>query len=442
MKFLAMMPSKQRNNKDKYSALICTVGTSTPVVTETLKCLTHRKIKIDRILLIHTSSEKVIKSRTKSGKDIGLSELKKYIKRNYAIKKIQMHQLNIAEIISEEDNLILIQKLLKVISLERSRNKYLYISIAGGYKTMSALSLFVSYLFGCEGIYHVLVKGDEAKLTDKYLFDIPLKYLTLVELPKIDLSRITQSILREVDPKNSFKGDFYKYIISQGDIGNVFNIISEKLKNFHSYQSYKNTFEKIIPKYQKLAFTIESMLRVRAEERKIKPLRFESRAKSLESFFDKIDKKGYSSPFEQTEDLAGTRIISYFQEDANKIIRLIQECGDFVVIQSETKEGSHFGYTAHHFVVKLAYKRTRLIEYKELRNLKCEIQVTTIYDHAHAQPEHQFRYKSKDYDNLSLKDKKRVDEIFSSTNKFLEKSKKEVSKLLNIYNGKKNKGNA
>lgn len=51
------------------------------------------------------------------------------------------------------------------------------------------------------------------------------------------------------------------------------------------------------------------------------------------------------------------------------------------------------GYLSVHYVLQLSKKRLELVEYKEYENLKCEVQVRTLLQHAWAEIEHDKNYK-------------------------------------------------
>lgn len=129
-----------------------------------------------------------------------------------------------------------------------------------------------------------------------------------------------------------------------------------------------------------------------------------ARAKDTESFGDKAAKPSesdpsrpkYLDPLEDITDLAGVRIITYFLDTVSEIDRLIYD--QFNIIErgdkSELLRDEEFGYRSVHYLVQLKPNRTCLPEYQRFRNLKFEIQVRTILQHAWAEIEHDIQYKS------------------------------------------------
>lgn len=125
-----------------------------------------------------------------------------------------------------------------------------------------------------------------------------------------------------------------------------------------------------------------------------------SREKDTIKLKEKILREGksYLNPLDDITDLAGVRIITYFPSDVDKIIPVIEN--EFIVdkINSidkrKTIDPSAFGYASVHLVVQLSQKRINLPEYAIFKDLKCEIQVRTILQHAWAEIEHDIAYKS------------------------------------------------
>ena len=127
-----------------------------------------------------------------------------------------------------------------------------------------------------------------------------------------------------------------------------------------------------------------------------------NREKSPTSLKEKIlrDSKNYKDPLSEITDLAGVRIITYFPEDVDKIIPLIEKEFNVDPVNSIDKrkktDFSTFGYVSVHLIVELSSQRKMLPEYSSFSGLKCEIQVRTILQHAWAEIEHDIVYKSND----------------------------------------------
>ena len=164
---------------------------------------------------------------------------------------------------------------------------------------------------------------------------------------------------------------------------------------------------------------------------------FEKRVKSFESIINKIVKKGENKeavidPFVRFKDLAGVRVICYFSEDAKDVCKIIKENNDFNIIQPKRKTEA-FGYNAEHFIVTLKGNRTRLVEYQKLKNIKCEIQVKTIFSHAWSQLDHRLVYKSEEYKSFDDKTKNFIEKVFTAGSSQLKSAEREFSKIKKYY---------
>lgn len=123
------------------------------------------------------------------------------------------------------------------------------------------------------------------------------------------------------------------------------------------------------------------------------------RLKSKESLSNKIDiKQNKYHCLGDLTDIAGVRIITYYSDDVDKIINLVEnefEVDEKNSIDKRKALGSdRFGYCSVHYIVSFNQARLRLPEYKHFKGLKCEIQIRTVLQHAWAEIEHDLGYKS------------------------------------------------
>src|SRR5215210_5182341 len=59
------------------------------------------------------------------------------------------------------------------------------------------------------------------------------------------------------------------------------------------------------------------------------------RVKDRSSFLEKIDRKGYKSPFEETDDLVGARVVCLFRSDLERLKQIVNS--SFTVLKHEDK---------------------------------------------------------------------------------------------------------
>lgn len=124
-----------------------------------------------------------------------------------------------------------------------------------------------------------------------------------------------------------------------------------------------------------------------------------SRFKTRDSLKGKIERKsGKYEAISDITDIVGIRIITYFSEDVDKVAEIIESEFDVDVENSidkrESLEPDRFGYCSLHYVVKMNAQRLSLRECSLYKDLKCEIQIRSILQHAWAEIEHDIGYKS------------------------------------------------
>lgn len=122
-----------------------------------------------------------------------------------------------------------------------------------------------------------------------------------------------------------------------------------------------------------------------------------SRVKERESLRKKLARpdKNYTDLSEIT-DIAGVRIITYFEDDVDKVAEQLETV--FMVDQDnstdrrETLDPDRFGYLSLHHVIEFGASRTELVEYRKFADMKIEIQTRSILHHAWAEMEHDLGY--------------------------------------------------
>ncbi|RYX80349.1 (p)ppGpp synthetase, partial [bacterium] len=121
------------------------------------------------------------------------------------------------------------------------------------------------------------------------------------------------------------------------------------------------------------------------------------RTKSLESLSKKIDdKNGKYKSVDEITDIIGIRIITYLESNIDPVAELIEK--EFIKdaansIDKRKLQADQFGYKSLHIVVSLDDDRIKLKEYKRYKDLKCEIQIRSILQHAWAEIEYDLGYK-------------------------------------------------
>ncbi|MCH7974918.1 MAG: hypothetical protein IH949_13745, partial [Bacteroidetes bacterium] len=356
------------NNNNK-TVLICTVGGIAPVVSETLLMLQKKtRSNISTLVIVHTNSKLVISNKTVKGKEIGLKGLKSFLKQKYPSLKIILVNLKMPDILSHEDNDKVLSIFISTLIKYKNYNQRVYVGIAGGRKTMSALALFAAYLIGTNGIYHVLIQGDEKQLTEKYGFDIPSKYLHLIEIPNINLGKVFNSVFEDVDTERKYDGNFDLYLKDKkGDYTELFEKLNLDLASNLNLKKIKSTYEIRYNDYLQMCQSVESILNSYVKKLKIMAPKIQYRVKSFNSIIEKIFRKQeiegtIVDPFVRFSDIAGVEIVCFFTRDAKLLCGEIEKGSDFLLIKKPDKKGEIFSYKATHYDVTLKKNRISLIE--------------------------------------------------------------------------------
>ncbi|MBF0273236.1 MAG: hypothetical protein HQL98_14395 [Magnetococcales bacterium] len=111
------------------------------------------------------------------------------------------------------------------------------------------------------------------------------------------------------------------------------------------------------------------------------------RIKEKESLVDKLQspKEPYAT-LNDVPDIAGIRIITYFEEEVQVISEIIRR--EFNVFaspeqpKSQTSDPNRFGYTSTNLQVGLLDNRLELIEYRRFRGFLVELQIRSVLQHA------------------------------------------------------------
>ena len=147
------------------------------------------------------------------------------------------------------------------------------------------------------------------------------------------------------------------------------------------FDSTKNNYERLL---EYIEATIKSLM----ENEKIQIHEIKGRIKDKERLSKKIETKDYKY----------SRIITYFSDDVDKIASLLEEEFDLdqdnSIDKRKTQDPTKFGYVSLHYILKLGGSRAELTENINYKELKFEVQIRTILQHAWAEIEHDFGYKS------------------------------------------------
>lgn len=152
------------------------------------------------------------------------------------------------------------------------------------------------------------------------------------------------------------------------------------------------------PNFDSFALSLKSLLTTFIRNAEITVHSLESRVKTRKSLEQKIIKKDKYEDLNQVTDIIGIRIITHYSEDVDKIASIVEKefsiDKDNSIDKRATMEPDRFGYLSLHYIISLNDNRTVLNEYSPYKNIKAEIQIRSILQHAWAEIEHDIGYKS------------------------------------------------
>jgi len=164
-------------------------------------------------------------------------------------------------------------------------------------------------------------------------------------------------------------------------------------------------YAKIRPLYEQFAMAAKRILDDALINGNIKYNSIDVRAKDVDSFGIKAAKPSeldpkkpkYPNPMKDIADMAGIRVITFLPRTVNKVCECIER--EFTVLKKDDKtleliDEGKFGYQSIHYDLKMLPSRSGLAEYQSYKDLKLEVQVRTVLQHAWAEMEHDIQYKS------------------------------------------------
>lgn len=120
----------------------------------------------------------------------------------------------------------------------------------------------------------------------------------------------------------------------------------------------------------------------------------QTRVKGKKKLRDKyLDPAKSYKALQDITDLAGLRIITYYEGDIDQVAGIIKREVDIDSANSIDKRDAdpdRFGYSALNYVCQHLAKRASDVEYKKFAGIKCEIQITSILRHAWSEIEHEW----------------------------------------------------
>jgi putative GTP pyrophosphokinase len=159
----------------------------------------------------------------------------------------------------------------------------------------------------------------------------------------------------------------------------------------------RSWLDDVLPKHERLTTAVVSLLENLLKKKKIEFLNVAGRTKTSQSATEKIRRKKYKNISAQLTDISGIRVITYLEENVSHICSIIRSLFDVDEANSLDRSTilghDRIGYRSTHFVCSLGKQRSGLPEYESLGDLKFEIQVRTVLQHAWAELAHDRSFK-------------------------------------------------
>lgn len=160
------------------------------------------------------------------------------------------------------------------------------------------------------------------------------------------------------------------------------------------------TYDAMKGVYADFSSSVERLIRDFLIANKIQFVDVVSRVKERGSLEGKIARKGEGryKRLSDITDICGARVITYLEGDVRRVSEIVEREFDVdrknSIDKSTPVDPDRFGYRSVHYVVGHRRDRVKLSEYSRFADLKIEIQVRSILQHAWAEIEHDLGYKS------------------------------------------------
>ena len=185
--------------------------------------------------------------------------------------------------------------------------------------------------------------------------------------------------------------------------------------------------------YEALSRKASEIIKEVLDSEKIEYYSITYRSKEINSFARKVKNEKYEVP-EDITDLAGIRIITYVESEANKTSEFLKKLFDIdfehSIDKSKVLGVDKVGYRSQHYIACFSSDRSKLPEFKKFSGLKFEVQIRTILEHAWAEIEHDRNYK---YSGVLPDEIKRRFAIIAGVLELADKEFDNISLAIDLY---------
>ena len=158
-------------------------------------------------------------------------------------------------------------------------------------------------------------------------------------------------------------------------------------------------YRNLLPVYEQMSEMIPEKLKGFFAEAGIIVAAVEHRVKTESSLVGKLQLKGdkYHSIYDIT-DLVGIRVITFYNDDVDKVASVLERLFEIDWENSIDKRKAHeidsFGYLSLHYICRVPESAYTIPEHPEINQIRFEVQMRTVLQHAWANLNHDTGYKS------------------------------------------------
>ena len=164
-------------------------------------------------------------------------------------------------------------------------------------------------------------------------------------------------------------------------------------------QQLLEQYRSLLPVYRQMAGIVESRLKAFFADAGLVVASIEHRVKAEDSLAGKLRLKGAKyADIKDITDLVGFRVITFYTDDVDKVASALERLFEIDWANSVDKrmllQTDSFGYLSLHYICRIPETLEKDPQHPELNQIRFEVQMRTVLQHAWANMNHDTGYKS------------------------------------------------
>ncbi len=164
-------------------------------------------------------------------------------------------------------------------------------------------------------------------------------------------------------------------------------------------ESILNEYHEKQPLFERMQSLILNKIRTSLDENHVIIAALESRVKSEKSLSGKLERKGYKyHSLSDITDIVGVRIVTFYSNEVDLISAHVEQLLDIdwenSIDKRKTLETDRFGYLSLHYICRIPESIYKDPEMPELNQIRFELQIRSLLQHAWANLYHDAGYKN------------------------------------------------